>query len=151
VAWTTFGPYPVLKQEVRTGVQVRAGDVARTVASGTIDFGGAVLGLGAPKLDAAGDSSPTPLTYPAPYRRKNSLLCRVGGVLYQGGVDSSFRVLSSGEVVLGVNDGLPEDNLGGWQVRIYVERSSTLCWRVLDVVPAPMLIALSLLGASNVG
>jgi hypothetical protein len=113
-----FGPFGVLKGAVRTNVVVYAGDTVRTISEGVIDFGGAVLGGGAPLLDANGDSWPTPPHYPAPALRKNSLICGVGGAWYQGGTDASFASWTTGELVLSVNDASPEDNSRGWSVTL---------------------------------
>jgi hypothetical protein len=44
------------------------------VSMRTLDLGGAVLGIGAPKLDVDGDDEPTPSDYPAPNLRKYSLI-----------------------------------------------------------------------------
>jgi hypothetical protein len=113
-----FGPFGVLKGQVRTNVIVYAGDTVRTISGGVIDFGGGFLGGGAPLLDANGDSWPTPPNYPAPSLRKNSLICGVGGAWYQGGTDASFVSWTTGELVLSVNDASPEDNSRGWSVTV---------------------------------
>jgi hypothetical protein len=121
VTFREFGPWGVLKGETATGVHVQAGDTVRVVSDGLIDFGGAPLGIGAPILDANGDSWSTPADYPAPSLRKNSLICRVGPLWYQGGTDAVFRPGDSGEVILRVNDKNVEDNSRGWTVRVFHE------------------------------
>jgi hypothetical protein len=115
-----FGPFPVVGAEVPTGVHVQGGDVVRVVAEGLVDFGGAVLGVGAPILNADGDSWATPAAYPAPSLRKNSLICKVGARWYQGGVDKTFTPGEAGEIILRANDDTPGDNSRGWTVSVYV-------------------------------
>ncbi|HWP91443.1 MAG TPA: hypothetical protein VNN20_04505 [Thermodesulfobacteriota bacterium] len=107
------------RTEVRTGIQVQAGDTITTQSSGEVDFGGAFFGLGAPILDADGDSWPTPSDYPAPSLRKNSLICKIGRAsttFFQGGVKRSFTAPTSGELILDVNDKDTGDNSRGWTV-----------------------------------
>ena len=115
-----FGPYGVQKAEVPTGVLVKAGDTVRTVSEGTVDFGGAVIGIGALKLDADGDLEAAPNTYPAPSLRKNSLICKVGEKWYQGGVSKSFTPGEGGEIILRTNDNIVDDNSRGWSVKLFV-------------------------------
>lgn len=115
-----LGPFHVLKGERETGINVHAGDHVRVVSSGLIDFGGAFLGQGAPKLDANGDSDTPPADYPEPALRKNSLICRVGPQWYQGGTDTSFTPGHDGELVLRANDRYEEDNSRGWTVTVWV-------------------------------
>jgi hypothetical protein len=117
---TRYGPFGVVGGEVSTGVTVQAGDTVRTVSEGLVDFGGAVIGFGAPILSADGDSWSTPPNYPAPSLRKNSLICRVGSRWYQGGVDKSFTPGEGGEVILRTNDNDVNDNSRGWTVTLYV-------------------------------
>lgn len=114
-----YGPFGVVGGEVATGVIVQAGDTVRTESEGLVDFGGAVIGFGAPILNADGDSWSTPAGYPAPSLRKNSLICRVGPRWYQGGTSKSFTPAESGEVILRSNDATPEDNSRGWTVSVY--------------------------------
>jgi hypothetical protein len=114
-----YGPFSVLKTQVRTGITVQSGDAVRTVAEGMIDFGGAAVGFGAPILNADGDSWSTPDDYPAPSLRKNSLICKVGNTWYQGGTDKFFNTATSGEVILYVNDKEPNDNSRGWSVTLH--------------------------------
>ena len=119
-----FGPFAVVGGEVSTGVTVQGGDTVRVVGEGLVDFGGALLGAGAPILTADGDSWSTPASYPAPSLRKNSLICRVGSRWYQGGVDKMFVPGESGEVILRTNDDSPGDNSRGWTVTLYVTPSA---------------------------
>jgi hypothetical protein len=115
----TFGPFKVVDRMVNTRVNISAGDRVTVTAVGEVDFGGAVAGIGAPILTADGDDWQTPSNYPAPSLRKNSLICDVGGTLFQGGVNRSFVSTVAGPLILGVNDRTPEDNSRGWQVTLY--------------------------------
>lgn len=120
MATKQYGPFGVVGAEVATGIQVQAGDIVRTVSEGLVDFGGAILGGGAPILNADGDSWSTPGSYPAPSLRKNSLICKVGARWYQGGTDKTFTPSESGEIILRTNDDNPGDNSRGWTVTLYV-------------------------------
>jgi hypothetical protein len=120
MATKQYGPFGVIGADVSTGVFVQAGDIVRTISEGLVDFGGAVLGAGAPILDANGDSWSTPSSYPAPALRKNSLICKVGTKWYQGGTDKSFTPGEDGEIILRANDDSPGDNSRGWTVTLYV-------------------------------
>jgi hypothetical protein len=120
MATKQYGPFGVVGSEVPTGVFVKAGDTVRTISEGLVDFGGAVVGIGAPILDADGDSWSTPSNYPAPALRKNSLISKVGTRWYQAGKDKSFTPAEDGEVILRTNDAGPEDNSRGWTVTLYV-------------------------------
>lgn len=117
---TTHGPFNVVNREVNTRVYVRRGAAVRIRATGVVDFGGAVLGVGAPVLTADGDDWATPSNYPAPDLRKNSLICRVGGNWYQGGTDKVFTPTEDGELVLLPNDVKLDDNSRAWTVTVYV-------------------------------
>ena len=75
---TPNGPFYVNRNLITTLLNVRSEDIIKITSSGIVDFGGAVLGVGAPKLDANGDSAKTPSNYPAPNLRKNSLIVKIG-------------------------------------------------------------------------
>jgi hypothetical protein len=107
------------RTEVRTDIQMAAGDTITTQSSGEVDFGGAFIGFGAPILNADGDDWPTPSNYPTPSLRKNSLICKIGRsstTFFQGGVKRSFTAPTSGELILDVNDKDTGDNTRGWTV-----------------------------------
>jgi hypothetical protein len=112
--------FSVRDSEVTTGLTIRAGSTVRVLASGLIDFGGAVLGFGAPILTADGDDAPTPSDYPAPELRKNSLICKVGSRWYQGGQDVTFHPSQDGALILRPNDKDLADNSRGWKVSLVV-------------------------------
>jgi hypothetical protein len=125
----TGGPpsegFKILSGELFTRVPVEAGDAVHVVATGKISFGGEVFRLfswriGAPELDADGDDWATPAGYPAPGKRKNSLICWVHSVAYQCGKDRQFSPPDAGEIKLEVNDAAGHDNEGGWFVTIVV-------------------------------
>lgn len=121
MATKQYGPFGVVGGDVSTGVFVQAGDEVRTISEGIVDFGaGNPFGLGAPMLNADGDSWSTPSSYPAPALRKNSLICKVGTRWYQGGTDKRFTPAEDGEVILRTNDDNPADNSRGWTVTLYV-------------------------------
>jgi hypothetical protein len=120
-----YGPFPVLKDQVRTGITIRSGDSVTTISTDTIDFGGAIIGIGAPKLDANGDDEPAPAGYPAQGARKNSLICNIGGTWYQGGTNTTFGSGTTGELILAVNDADPSDNSRGWNVTVRVAAPDT--------------------------
>jgi len=110
-----------------TAVQIEPGDEVRTLAEGTVDFSGRLLGAGLPPLTADGEDATTPTDYPFPGLRKNSLVCLIadsaGNVTaFQGGIDQTFRPGSGGQLSLTVNDVTPADNTGSWNV--VVERTT---------------------------
>jgi hypothetical protein len=115
----TFGPFTVNTRVINTRIAVNPGDRVGVVATGELDFGGAVLGVGAPVLTANGDDWATPSDYPAPMLRKNSLICNIGGTLFQGGVNSSFISPVGGQLLLFPNDNNLGDNSRGWKVTVY--------------------------------
>jgi hypothetical protein len=115
-----LGPFGISNNVISTDLLIHAGWIVRTSSYGSIDFGGAVAGIGAPKLDADGDSSPTPPNYPAPELRKNSLICKVGSLWYQCGTNASFRPFDTGTLTLQPNDAQLEDNSRGWTVDVFV-------------------------------
>jgi len=113
--------FSVLNHEVPTGLTIRAGSKVRVLSSGVIDFGGAVLGLGAPIKDADGDDEVTPGDYPAPGLHKNSLICKVGSPPWeQCGTDATFQSKADGELILQPNDKDLLDNSRGWKVTVVV-------------------------------
>jgi hypothetical protein len=130
--------FRVVGNDVDTKLDVQAGQDIHLTASETVDFGGAVVGLGAPKLDADGDSNPTPSDYPAPALRKNSLIARVGDTWYQGGVDKEFGPVSAGRLYLRANDAQTEDNSGGWDVHVKLGQVSANDFGPLPVVNQPV-------------
>jgi hypothetical protein len=114
----TYGPIPISRTAVQTGINISSGSVVRLQSDGKIDFGG-FLGLG-PKLDADGESTNAPGDYPKPGLRKNSLIARVGDSWSQGGIDASFTAIEDGELLLQPNDARLADNTRGWHVRVSV-------------------------------
>jgi hypothetical protein len=122
---TQHGPFSVVNGPVSTGVKIKPTDRVRVVATGEIDFGGAFLGIGAPRLGPNGDEAyySAPAGYPAPGLRKNSLICRVGSLYYQGGTDVQFTPSERGELVLQPNDDNVSDNSRGWSVTVYRTRA----------------------------
>jgi hypothetical protein len=118
----TFGPFTVVGGNVDTGIHVPDGATIRITAAGTVDFGGAVVGVGAPKLGPEGDAAATPSDYPDPSKRKNSLLVKIGSVWYQGGRDETVTPATGGRLILRTNDRQIDDNSGGWSVHLEVRR-----------------------------
>ena len=117
-----YGPFKVtVKNE--TSIQLKVGDKVRIVSEGKLKLGGGVFGIGEPVLDANGDDWPTPVDYPSPLLRKNSLIVKVGSDFYQGGVDATFIVKKTGELILLCNDSAPNDNSDYWTVNITVLRN----------------------------
>jgi hypothetical protein len=114
------GPYQVSNKVIHTGLLIAPGSTVSTLTEGQVDFGGAVIGIGAPTLDADGDKEPAPSDYPAPGLRKNSLIAKVGSLPYQGGTIATFTPTQDGELILQPNDNQLEDNSRGWHVSIYV-------------------------------
>lgn len=115
-----FGPFTEVGGEIRTGVEVKAGDILQTISRGFIDFGGFVIN------NADGEGLITPPDYPAPSLRKNSLLFRVGHSLslFQGGTTAINYIPDglSGELILRTNDRWSDDNSMGWSVTILIDR-----------------------------
>lgn len=113
----------VVGGDVDCGLDAAVGDTVEISAQGTVDFGGAVLGLGAPKLDANGDDQPTASDYPAPGLRKNSLIWRIGDSPWLQGRTSVSRVSDrAGRITLRANDKDVSDNSRGWSVTVTVRK-----------------------------
>ena len=110
------GPFYVNRDLIKTSLNARKGDTIKITSTGIVDFGGAVLGIGAPKLDANGDFATTPQNYPAPNLRKNSLIIKIGDKWYQGGTGTSFIASTEGSIQLYANDNDPGNNTGAWKV-----------------------------------
>lgn len=122
-----FEPITVIGHPIRTFLEVRNGDLVEVRATGTVNFGGGILGIGAPVLGPDGDNWTTPPDYPAPALRKNSLIIGIRSLTYpfgtlwmQGGNNRSFRCPIDGTLTFAANDGLPDDNTGGWSVTVTV-------------------------------
>jgi hypothetical protein len=124
--------YRVSKDPVNTGIFLDVGETVSIRSWGFIDFGGAVLGFGAPILDAGGADesgvpreSAAPSTYPAPGLLKNSLICRLveqssGATLqtFQCGTEVDVTANTPGTLVLLPNDDDPQNNSRGWVVEV---------------------------------
>ena len=115
-----YGPYLVRGSQVNTDAVVDVGQTVNINAYGTVDFGGAIFGVGSPKLGPDGDDWGTPSDYPAPDLRKNSLICAIGGQWYQGGSAAQFTAMTQGRLFLAANDKDPEDNSRGWRVVVEI-------------------------------
>jgi hypothetical protein len=118
------GEFHVVRDQVHTAVTVVKGDRVELRVSGydKVNFGGGLLGLFEPRLNADGDPVTAPENYPAPRLRKNSLICDIGGVWHQGGLYAQFEAQRSGEIILAPNDAYPGDNKEGWMVRLITHR-----------------------------
>jgi hypothetical protein len=137
----TYPAIRVVGREVRTTIEVRDGDRVDVDASGTVDFGGAVAGIGAPVLEADGDDWDTPAGYPAVLLRKNSLILGLRSSFdattttwFQGGTHAGFTAPSRGYLSLAANDATPDDNSRGWSVVVALTTSDEAVggWR-LDI------------------
>ena len=130
MATTRFGPFPVSKGDVLTGVNVQGEDQLQTIATGWVSFA-RVIGR---TFDADGDDWSTPPDFPAPLLKKHSLIVKFGGgPWYQGGKDKAITVPAgeSGEVILRTNDhdDWLWDNDNYWEVSLVLTR--------LDPPPPP--------------
>lgn len=100
-----------------TGVFLRAGELFRLDANGTINWG-------AGRVDGpAGEmGSPYNANRPMPNRPGGALIARVGDgePFYVGPGQTSFRASTTGRLYLGVNDDYLRDNSGSF--RVYVGR-----------------------------
>jgi hypothetical protein len=100
-----------------TGVFLRAGELFRLDASGTINWGGG-------RVDGpAGEvGSPYNANRPMPNRPGGALIARVGNgePFFVGPGQTSFRASTTGRLYLGVNDDYLRDNSGSF--RVYVGR-----------------------------
>jgi len=112
------GPYTVGDRVIYTRAEIEAGSTVHITASGLVDFGGAFLGTGQVIKDAEGDDWQAPDDYPAPDLKKNSLICKVGNLYYQGGVDTYFTPMETGELILRPNDADLTDNSRSWEVMV---------------------------------
>ena len=116
--------YPVVGPELNTGIPVKPQEImVRIFATGLVDFGGAVLGIGAPILGPDGDNEKTPAGYPDVNLRKNSLIVKIGdsGTWHQGGTNQSFIAETSDNIILRANDADVSDNSRGWTVTLLVK------------------------------
>ena len=66
-----------------------------------------------------GSSAPT--SFPFAGLRKYSMVLRVGGDLFQGGLNANFTTTHPGALEICVNDDILNDNKGGWLVNIEVD------------------------------
>jgi hypothetical protein len=100
-----------------TGIDVKAGDVIRFAAEGTV-----VRGPGQEDGPAGEMNSPMNDRRPVPSRSAGALIGRIGtspsDVFFIGGDRGSFRVRTSGRLYLGVNDNSYSDNSGSFEVRV---------------------------------
>jgi hypothetical protein len=108
-------PLLIQGELISSNLYVNPDDFIITASIGTISFS-----FFGPWEDADGEGNDTPPHYPAPNLRKNSLVCRIGDIWYQGGVFRGFIAKSSGYVYLRANDSFTADNSDGWQVKLYV-------------------------------
>ncbi len=118
------GFFSVATAPVKTGVRVEKGERILILGLHEVNFGGGVLGIGAPVFGADGDQS-LDATFPMPHLRKYSLGYRIGdGPWLQGAVSTAPGLVAdrAGEVELAPNDTLLEDNTGAWTVKIYTWR-----------------------------
>ncbi|OGU04762.1 MAG: hypothetical protein A2W29_13330 [Gemmatimonadetes bacterium RBG_16_66_8] len=108
-----LGYFGITGASVATGVLLEPGDRLTLLASGTVGFG--VADNGDPEGSAALDPRD-----PAPALRHHSLIYRVGGGPWRqaGRAAGALLVRERGELVLGVNDGGPDDNSGEWRVGV---------------------------------
>jgi hypothetical protein len=68
-----------------------------------------------------GSSAPQGFSFPG--YRAYSLIVRIGNEIHQAGTNATFTTVHGGDVSLCDNDDNPSDNLGGWQVNIFVDES----------------------------
>jgi hypothetical protein len=120
----SFGPLPVQRDVVDTGLTVEPGEPVDIYGAGTIDFGGAVLGwIGRTILDPDGSTKLAPANYPAPSLRENSLICWIGDIAHQCGRTAKLSDHNGGRIRLQANDPLVDDNTRGWTVTVTTRRS----------------------------
>lgn len=102
------------RQWTDTGMDVRAGEVLRFVASGEVNWG-----PGRRDGPAGEVNSPYNQNRPMPDRPGAALIGRVGNdTFYVGDGSSSFRARTSGRLYLGINDDYVQDNSGYFQVTV---------------------------------
>jgi hypothetical protein len=100
-----------------TGIDLKAGDVVRFTAEGTVAWG-----PGREDGPAGEINSPIDDRRPVPARPAGALVGRIGtsssDVFFIGGDGGSFRIRTSGRLYLGVNDHNHGDNSGSFEVRV---------------------------------
>lgn len=103
-----------------TGLDVRAGDVLRITASGTIGWAPEAGAVAPP----AGASGPATDAAPVPRANIGALVGRVanGRAFLAIASNGTVRVEQSGRLFLGVNDDVLSDNRGSFRVSIAVNR-----------------------------
>jgi hypothetical protein len=115
-----YGPYKVLNYPVFTKIFLMQGDSISISTEGTIRFR---------KFQGLDEYNPNGGTFgnfdkiagfkdPAPGLTKHCLVCRVGSINYEGGVDRHIIVNEAGFLILFPNEGQGWDNEGGWNVHI---------------------------------
>jgi len=119
---------PAQKAWTDTGIALRTGESVVVRGSGSAHFGGGrIARLGPAGIAwgqactaiAKGQARTSP--WPAPGLRCWSLIGKVGaGAPFEVGTQTSFRVLSAGELSLGVNDNYIPDNFGTFAVTVTV-------------------------------
>ena len=73
--------------------------------------------------DPDGKPGTAPPSFFFPGFRPYSLILTVGNETFQGGTNTTFNVVQGGKLLLCQNDDEWRDNLGGWQVNIFVDES----------------------------
>jgi hypothetical protein len=121
----------VVGPRVDTDIRVTPQDFAEFTATGLVDVGGAFAGFGQIIVPPDGDNFLTPLDYPAPTLRKNSLIVGVRDpsnpadvTWYRDGTSRSFTSRTDGFITLAANDSNPTDNSRGWTVVLSVTSAS---------------------------
>ncbi len=116
---TAYGPYSVPGNSLlNTGLNVPRCSLVEVQASGTVVFSpvGPVHG---PDGENAYPPAGTAAKWPA-LLHKYSLICRVGGDWNQCGTNASFTAQYDAPLILQANDDLLWDNLGSWQVSVWI-------------------------------
>ena len=100
-----------------SGIDLKAGDIIRFVADGTV-----VRGPGQQDGPAGEMNSPIHERRPIPARPAGALIGRIGtssgDIFFIGGDRGAFRVRTAGRLYLGVNDHYFVDNSGSFEVRV---------------------------------
>ena len=111
---------PGARQWTRTGIQVRAGDLVRFSATGQLVLSNAAGDLATPAGAQNGRTAPNS---PEPSALAGALIGRVGNSRVFGIGDQlgALPMPESGELLLGINDNVVEDNSGEFRVEVFVE------------------------------
>lgn len=124
---------------IPTGLNLKQGDRLIITAHGRISFWAYNYVRTPDGLDEHGQFQPAEANCPAPTLRRNSLVFRIGGWVFQGGSSVEVIVQQNGPLEMSNNDNMSGDNDGCWQIALSVGAVGRLETRMLVVLQSPSI------------